>query len=285
MAMTDRNDAAKPARPRKPAATNRLDISDPDARLAEMIGQITYCYRPSWDPARGVIAAYLCVPMLPDGPSDAQRRDAALVLGGGDLVLEKLDLAVLQHGISVLEGLMREKRKLLVTTPVHFETLAVASHRQRYIEVLRTKLASDAASLLVIELVNVPDGVPPARLLEITSPLRAHARAVIARLRPETSEFAAFAGSRISAVGCDLSRHTGSETTMMQQMSRFGRGAAKAGMATYLRGVRSLSLATAALGAGFAHVDGDVIAETVDHPRGIVEFNLLDLYDRPPPKG
>ncbi|HEY3918674.1 MAG TPA: hypothetical protein VGL83_12825 [Stellaceae bacterium] len=284
MAMSDRSNAAKTARRNAPSA-NRLDLSDPDARINEMLGQVSYCYRPSWDPARSVIAAYLCVPMLPDGTSDAQRREAALIFGDDASAIEKLDVAVLRHAISVLEGLMRDKRKLLVTTPVHFETLAVAVHRQRYIEVLRTKLASDAASLLVIELVNVPDGVPQARLLEITSPLRAHARAVIARLRPETAEFGQFAGSRISAVGCDLSRHTGSETTMMQQMARFGRGAAKAGMATYLRGVRSLSLTTAALGAGFAHIDGDAIAANVDQPRGIVEFSLFDLYDSTTPKG
>jgi hypothetical protein len=62
-------------------------------------------------------------------------------------------------------------------------------------------------------------------------------------------------------------------------MARFSRGAAKAGVATYLRGISSLSLAAAALGAGFAHLDGDAIAVMVDQPHGVVPFSLLDLYE------
>jgi hypothetical protein len=108
--------------------------------------------------------------------------------------------------------------------------------------------------------------------------LRAHARGVVARLRPETTDFMQHAAARIAAVGCDLSEQTGSELALMQQMARFSKGAAKAGVATYLRGINSLSLAAAALGAGFAHVDGDAVAIVVDQPRGIVEFSLLDLY-------
>ena len=101
---------------------------------------------------------------------------------------------------------------------------------------------------------------------------------MIARLRPDINEFTQFAAARIAAVGCDLSDQAGSELALMQQMSRFSRGAAKAGMATYLRGINTVSLAVAALGAGFAHLDGDAIAGTVDRPRGIIEFHLLDLY-------
>lgn len=252
--------------------------SPPPAPRGDPLAEISYCYRPSWDPARGVIAAYLCVPQLPDGPS-GRRRDAGAVLGHDIRAHEKLDVAVLKHVVGVLDVLVREKRRLLVTMPVSFETLSAAVYRRHYINALHDRLSPEAASLLVIELVDVPDGVPQARLVEISSPLRARARAVIARVRPDATDFAAFAGSRIAAVGCDLSRQGGSELALMQQMARFTRGAAKVGLATYLRGIRSLSLTTAALGAGFAHVDGDAIAPPVDLPRGIVEFSLFDLYN------
>lgn len=267
------------------APSERVTIIDveepapgPAVPRADPLADLSFCYRPSWDPARGVIAAYLCVPQLPDGPS-GHRRYAPIVLGNDTTALEKLDFAVMKHVIGVLDGLIREKRRLLVTMPVRFETLAAAAQRRRYIDTLQAKLSAEAASLLVIELVSVPDGVPQARLIEISSPLRAHARAVIARLRPDTTEFASFAGSRIAAVGCDIIRQSGSEMVLMQQMARFSRGATKAGLATYLRGIGSLSLTAAALGAGFAHVDGDAIAAPVDLPRGILEFSLFDLYN------
>jgi hypothetical protein len=262
------------ALPGKPVSAAR--VSAP--RVINPLAELSYCYRPSWDPGRGVIAAYLCVPMMPEAPGSDQLWRAALVLQSDVDALEKLDFATLAHAIGVVEGLVREKRRLLITVPVRFETLSAAAHRRRYIEILRTRLSPEAASLMVIELVNVPDGVPEARLLEISAPLRAQSRAVVARLRPETNDFMQFALARIAAVGCDLSEQSGSELALMQIMARFSKGAAKASLATYLRGAGSLSLAAAALGAGFSHVDGDAVAVIVDQPRGIVEFSLLDLY-------
>jgi hypothetical protein len=256
--------------------------SESGSRTTDPLADVSYCFRPSWDPARGVIASYLCVAELREGPS-GRRRAAHLVLGNDNAALEKLDFAVLEHVVDVLDELISEKRRLLITVPVRFETLTSAANRRRYIDAL-SRLSGDAAALLVVELVAVPDGVPQARLLEISSPLRAHARAVIARLAPETADFAQFAGSRIAAVGCNIDRQSGSELGLMQQMARFSRGAAKAGIATYLRGIRTVSVATAALGAGFAHVDGDAIAAPVARPRGIVQFSLFDLYN-PPDKG
>jgi len=247
-------------------------------KVSNPLAELSYYYRPSWDPGRGVIAAYLCVPMLPEAPGSDERWPAALVLQNDVDTLEKLDFALLNHAIGVLEGLVGEKRRLLITVPVRFETLSASAHRRRYIEILHTRLSAEAASLLVIELVGVPDGVPEARLIEISAPLRAHARGVVARVRPETTDFMQFATARIAAVGCDLGEQASSELALMQQMARFGKGAAKAGVATYLRGINSLSLAAAALGAGFSHVDGDAVAVIVDQPRGIVEFSLLDLY-------
>jgi hypothetical protein len=253
-------------------------------KVVNPLAGLSYRYRPSWDPVRGVISAYLCVPMLPEAPGSDELWRAALVLQNDADALEKLDFALLDHAIGVLEGLVGEKRRLLITVPVRFETLSASAHRRRYIDILHNRLTPEAASLMVIELVGVPEGVPEARLIEISAPLRAHARGVVARVRAETTDFMQYAAARIAAVGCDLNDQPGPELPLMQQMARFSKGAAKAGVATYLRGVNSLSLSSAALGAGFSHIDGDAIAVMVDQPRGIVEFSLLDLY-KPAIKG
>ena len=260
-------------------ADEPLSLSPSSPRPSDPFAELSYSYRPSWDPARGVIAAYLCVPMLPEVPGVARRVPAALVLKDDAPALERLDFVTLHHAIGVAQGFVREKRRLLITAPVRFATLGAAAHRQRYIEILDERLSPDAASLLVIELVGVPDGVAEARLLESCEPLRAHARAVIMRLRPDFTDFSPFAAAHVAAVGCDLSGQSGPELALMQQMARFSRGAAKAGVATYLRGIASVSLTAAALGAGFAHVDGDAVASMVDQPNGSVRFSLLDLFN------
>jgi hypothetical protein len=280
VALTLGEEAAAAAAAMAPFGAAGLPLPPRSApRVSDPLAELCFAYRPSWDPARGVIAAYLCAPMLPDVPGSARRAPAALVLKDDATALDKLDFAALSHGIGLVQSLVCDKRRLLITVAVRFETLGAAANRHRYVELLREQLSPEAASLLVIELVSVPSGVPEPRLLEISAPLRAHARAVIARLRPDITDFSQFAAARIAAVGCDLSEQNGSEAALMQQMARFSRGAAKAGIATYLRGIGSLSLAAAALGAGFAHVDGDAVALTVDQPHGVVQFSLLDLYD------
>ena len=248
-------------------------------KVRDPFAELSYSYRPSWDPAHGVIGAYLCVPMLREVPGSTRRVPAALVLKDDASALEKLDFVTLHYAIGVVRGFVREKRRLLITVPVRFETLCAAAKGHRYIDILHERLSSEAASLLVIELVGIPGGVPESRLIEISAPLRAHVRAVIARLGPDITDFRPFAAAHIAAVGCDLDGQGGSELALMQQMARFSRHAAKAGVATYLRGVGSLSLTAAALGAGFAHVDGDAVAAMVDQPNGVVPFNLLDLYN------
>ena len=66
---------------------------------------------------------------------------------------------------------------------------------------------------------------------------------------------------------------------VMQQLNRFARAVAdKTGLPSYLHGAGSLSLVTAALGAGFAYIDGDAVAKLIDHPRGLVDFHVADLY-------
>jgi hypothetical protein len=261
-------------------ADEPLALVPSSPRLKDPFAELSFSYRPSWDPARGVIAAYLCVPMLPEQPGSARRVAAALVLKDDAPALERLDFVTLHHAIGVAQGFVREKRRLLITAPVRFATLSAAANRQRYVDVLDKRLNPEAASLLVIELINVPGGgVPEPRLLEISEPLRAHARAVIVRLPPDTTDFGPFAAAHIAAVGCELSEQSGPELGLMQHMARFGRGAAKAGVATYLRGIGSVSLTAAALGAGFAHVDGDAVAVMVDQPNGVIQFSLFDLYN------
>src|SRR6185437_3996333 len=118
-----------------------LSPAPPLAKVSEPLAELSYCYRPSWDPGRGVIAAYLCVPMLPEVPGSTRRVRAASVLHDDVPALEKLDFATLTQVIGVAEGLVREKRRVLITVPVRFETLCAAAHRRSYIEILRTRLS------------------------------------------------------------------------------------------------------------------------------------------------
>jgi hypothetical protein len=256
----------------------------PAPAQANVLANLRFAYRPMWDNGRNVVSAYRCtaqVPSIDKGAVavDAGFIDAAIVVGNEAAVIHQLDEAVRGQVLKDLEALLRDNCSLLLSMPVHFETLGAVGRRRQYVEDLGKRLDDRARKLLLIEIQGVPQGVPPARLVEILAPLRAHCRAIMLQLRLDTADFGNVKGCGALAIGCDITGHPGPEFMLMQAMNRFARAIAdRAGLPSYLHGANSLSMVTAALGAGFAYIDGDAVAKLIDHPRGLVDFRLADLY-------
>ena len=266
------------------AATNAVDKAAAPTNSQNLLAGLSFAYRPMWDSGRNVVSAYRCtaqVPSIDNGtvPVDAGFIDARIVVGNEAAVIYRLDEAVRDQVLKDLEALLRDNCTLLLSLPVHFETLGAIGRRRQFVEELGKQLDDRGRKLLLIEIEGVPQGVPPARLIEIVAPLRPHCRAIMLQLPLETTDFSNVRGCGALAIGCDITAHPGSEFMLMQQMNRFARAAAdKVGVPSYLHGANSLSMVTAALGAGFAYIDGDAVAELIDHPRGLVDFRLADLY-------
>jgi len=240
-------------------------------RRRDMMDRIRFTFRPMWDKSHDVLSTYLCVPV-------DQYRDMEIELGHDPEAMARLDEAQQQHVLRELARIESEGDRLLITLPVHYETLALSSQRRRYQQALQDGLTPQAARLLVIEIADVPEGVPQSRVVQLVSPLKPVCRAMVARLKIEATDFTALRGSGVSAVGCSLTGITLSEPTIMQHMNRFNREAEKASLPTYIHGVRTVSLATAAVGAGFRYLDGPGVAKLVERPERVVGFNLMDVY-------
>jgi hypothetical protein len=230
-----------------------------------------FSFQPMWDTAKAVLSTYLCTPV--DGDRQAEHD-----FGEGLDSIVQLDLALEKCVLGELTRLSKEGCKVLIGMSVHFETLAAAAHRRHFTQMLEQGLTSSAARLLVIEIADVPDGVPQSRMYELTTPLTRYCRALVARVRLESVDFTAFRGTKVAAVGCNIAGHPASELSIIQLMSRFNRAAEKGQLGTYVRGLRSVSLAAAAVGAGFRYIDGHSIGKFVLHPTRIVKFNLNDVY-------
>ncbi len=258
--------------PPAPAASD----TPPSGLQLGKLANTRFAYRPMWDPSRSVISAYICQPVVPS-PAGGDPIPAEMVIAGDPDARILLDWLVLARCKHDLKEMVAKQRRLLLVLSVHFDTLASASRRRHYITELED-LSPEERKLLLIEVVGAPQGVLHARLIELVLPLKPHCRAVMLQLRIETLDFAQTRGCGVLAVGADLTGHPGPELTIMQQMGRFQRGAEKAELVAYAHGVRSVSLAAAALGAGYFSIDGDAISKLIDRPEGILEFKLLDIY-------
>ena len=188
------------------------------------------------------------------------------------------DFLLQEHALKELQSVVRNQGKVLIGLTVHFETLASASRRRQYVERLQRELSRQAASLLVIEIANVPAGVLQPRMHDLVAPLRRHCRAVCVGVPIEVADFSAFRQTGIMAVGCDISANSSAELMLIQLMSRFARAAEKLQLPAYVRGLNTVSLIAAAVGAGFRYVEGIGIGAPAAHPNGMLRFSLEDVY-------
>ena len=265
--------APPPALPAPPPAGKA-----PRPPRLDPLANLRFLYRPIWDRPRNVVSGYLCA-------AQVLSTDGSTVLGDAEALIEgdvddraRLDERIRERALRDLAALFHEGRKLLVTLPVHFETLSAVGRRRDYLAAIDRELVDGAAKYLMIEIAGVPAGVPPARLVELTAALRGQCRGVLLSLPVDTPDLTSVKGSGATAVGCDVSGAAASEAVLMQQMNRFCRAADKAGFPSYVHGARSLSRVVTALGAGFNYIDGSAVASPIDHPRGIVDFRLDDIY-------
>lgn len=267
--------ALKPAAPEAEADQGKI-ASGPRLARRDALEGLHYTFRPMWDTTHDVLSLYNCIAALPTTDEHGY-AEAELALGEADDVT-RLDEAIQACVLGELSRIAREGGKLLLGLPVHFDTLAAAARRRRYLDTLSHSLTLQQAKQLVIEILDVPDGVPQSRMMELTTPMRPLCRGLVARVRIDAADLTALRGTGIIAAGCRIPSGLAPELVLMQHMNRFNRAAEKATLPTYARGLRSLSLAAAAVGAGFRYIDGDGVAKLVEHPGRVVGFNLLDVY-------
>src|SRR3546814_11447091 len=96
-----------------------------------------------------------------------------------------LDLMIMNTALEDLVRLAESGRKLLLAATLHFESVATTSRLAEYVKLCRLVLP-DLQPLLIFELIEVPVGVPQARLLELTTSLKRDSRLVLMRL-PRTA--------------------------------------------------------------------------------------------------
>lgn len=244
------------------------------------LDNVQLAYRPLWDVRRNALTTYVCTPTVIDSGGRLLVGEENIPGLSEDVsATNRLDLLMQRRVIGDLRRLMALGRKLMLCLPIHFETLASSSRRLRYLERCRTGIPSGGERFLVFEIVGTPVGMPQGRLLEITSALKPHGRAILLRVQPDHALFRPPSETGVSAVGFSH-RRQGEERQDIEALQRFAAGATKAGVATYIHGLRSLSLVTAAIGAGFNFVDGDIVSSLTSTPAHAYEFAIEDLFAR-----
>jgi len=261
-------------------AETEVEMAEPGFDVAASFVGIRFVYRPMWDVQRNALATYVCVPAVDDQSGATVTGEAAIPDVAHPDVAFELDTRVLTQVIEDLKILESVGRKLLLIAPVHFETIATRRRRDAYIRLCQA-ISPASVKLVIFELIGVPEQIPPGRLFELAAHFRSVSRAVILRTPVTRSQIYFPYETGIFAVGADLSGAEQGEAELMRHMERLAAATAKAGLRSYIHGLGSVSLTTAAVGAGFDYIDGDTITNVVDAPRSAYRFEARNIYANP----
>ena len=234
---------------------------------------IRFVFRPLLAVRTKVISTFLCVPVrkldrnrfasgygVIEAPSNA-----------GDIY--SLDTLTLKKASAELSKLVGMGGRSLLALPVHFETLANFDTRRSYLHLCASSF-SDHRNRIVFEIVGLSEGIPQSQLFELVSALSRFGRDVIARLLPEHKNFTAFGLAGLHSVGMDVFETEKSEKEIMNEMSEFVFNARKNQLKTFIEGVRSISLFTAAVTTGFDFISGYALSPVLESAEDVHTFKL-----------
>jgi hypothetical protein len=101
--------------------------------------------------------------------------------------LPYIDRAILAHAVKFARRLAAAGTVAAIGTSVHFETLAWSKGRELYQHALRAAGVADYP-FLILNIEDVPDGVPSGKLAEVVASVRPHVKRIFLRLpNTETS--------------------------------------------------------------------------------------------------
>lgn len=262
------------------AAGERLARESARHGFAPPIRGLHYFYRPMWSVRTNMMAISSCVPI-------ARRPSGELVTGGAVVpyrassdFLQKLDHAALTHALSDGQKLAEAARSTLVSIPVHYETLCDRERRAAYLKMCQG-LPPGARRRILFECLGIQQGMGQSELLAGLLALKPFCALTVGQLPLDASSFTFWKTSGLSSVGVDISDQIGvsdgGETELIERLERFVFSTSQIGLRSYVRGLNTLSLAAAAVAAGFDFVEGGIIQDQIE-PSDVRPFTLEDLY-------
>ncbi|MBM3573055.1 MAG: hypothetical protein FJX52_11995 [Alphaproteobacteria bacterium] len=232
---------------------------------------IQFGYWPTLNLSKRLIAIYDCNIM--------RRADVGYMLVGDDAyppdatgeVAAALDVVALDAAHQGLKQIEQQGKRAVLLLPVHYETLAFRSFRDRYMQGVRA-FPESAQRNLAFHVLGLPDGLPQTRLVEVVSRFRPWVLGFICRLPLERPEIERFVGSGLIAISTDAGGTATPPKAVFDQMRAFAATAREAKLRCMFVNARTVSLASAAVRAGFDFVNGDAIVRMVARPGRVYQL-------------
>ena len=219
-------------------------------------------FQPVWDARNEAITLYRCV------PQPIAVRQGSSVVALEDLAPKfrtKVELSCLHQGIATLVRHLERGERFLMAFSVAYETLSSHTGRVEFTNACR-ELSSDLRQYIVMQLTDVPLGVPHSRLADLVMTLRPFARAVMSEIPTSCRSYAAYEDIGLQAIGLNLERAKLAPRELSDEIAKLTTAAKRLSVSGFLWGVGDMgTLSSARHSVHF--MTGPVIAPVVAAPR------------------
>jgi hypothetical protein len=244
---------------------------------SEEAPDISFCYQPIWAPSVRRIHTYRIVSQIILENSFWHLDELNEDLDPG--LICDLDQLVLRHALVDLHAALEKGYMNAVVIPVHYSTLNINSTRTKYVQICQ-KIPKDYIKLINWEIVGCDLGGWHTQLAAVVGAIKQFGRKIILEVPPEQTNFSELGIIGVDIVGFRFRKKSLSESAHIKKLQTFGRNAEQHHLASFIYNVPTASIMVAALNAGFEYVSGDIIATTVERPRGMVDLDFFKVYQK-----
>lgn len=250
-------------------AINRQERMETDHLPADLAAtppaEIAHIFRPVWDTQTRQVVANLCV-STSETPNHIIVEDLQTLEDPGDRdEVGWLDRLCVIQSLRALSGPPPAPMPTSVLVQVHYEAAMAHWIRGRY-SVLLAEVPRHLKPHLWLEISGVPSGAPPQNLAQLTATFRPHCHEIIAFQPLADFNIATFAGSGCRIAGITLGQHPPSFDVLAAELRRIGLALKRAGIAGYLRDVRSERIAALGALCGFRYMSGTALFGSTHAP-------------------
>lgn len=258
------------------AASRRLRLSmggNPLTRSRVALNEIGFVYRPIWDLINQVVLTYLCQPTMASTPDAAA---LGFCMADDEDDQSSLDLHVLRECIDRSSRLRTAGLRVILAVPVHFMTIARPKSWRDYSNTLRQideEIRRDLASIVF----GIDHGVPHIRLAQELPKLSRMAYRVFCVVDHSQGLGARFAKTGAHGVGSALDEKE-EEAQSLARVREVAKETQGAAIESFVLGLRTTSIALAAIHSGIRYLEGPVVRPAVADPRHGFAHGIEDLY-------
>ena len=226
-----------------------------------------FLFRSIWHTVSKQVSSYACVPDAND-TGRGRAKDPAR------------ELQCLEDFLSyVLQLMLVDRQETSLSYPLRFSTLIDPNARKRLAQIA-SDLDGDLKQRLIIEVIDGPSELKSMESAVLKQTLQGFGKLSIARVQLGNTSFLGLKSAGVLSVGCDLKECSLPENEILPLLNQHVEAASAAGLRTYIHGLSTLSLTTAAVCAGFDHIDGETVGELNDIPNESYPLDTKSLYNK-----